>query len=72
MPRFAKPADPRLGRAALYIRMSTDHQQYCTANQRAAIGLYPSLQRVCAGQALSEPRRRGRRAPSPPSEPPHY
>jgi DNA invertase Pin-like site-specific DNA recombinase len=28
------------GRAAEYVRMSTDHQTYSTANQRAAIAVY--------------------------------
>lgn len=40
--RWERPLPPstRLGRAAQYLRMSTDHQQYSIANQAAAIALY--------------------------------
>ena len=39
----SQPSDPpasQLRRAAQYLRMSTDHQQYSIANQTAAIALY--------------------------------
>ncbi len=39
--KLASEQDPsRLRRAAQYVRMSTEHQQYSIANQSAAISLY--------------------------------
>jgi DNA invertase Pin-like site-specific DNA recombinase len=40
--RWQRPIPPstRLGRAAQYLRMSTEHQQYSIPNQAAAIALY--------------------------------
>ncbi|MBR0916131.1 hypothetical protein [Bradyrhizobium japonicum] len=39
-PRADVLAPPRTGRAAQYVRMSTDHQRYSTQNQAAAIAVY--------------------------------
>src|ERR1700732_4299261 len=36
----------RLLRAAQYLRMSTEHQQYSTANQAAAIALYAAAHNI--------------------------
>ena len=36
-----EPNQPK--RAALYVRMSTEHQQYSTSNQRDVILAYASL-----------------------------
>src|SRR3974390_3500337 len=38
--RASHQPSSQLGRAAQYLRMSTEHQQYSIANQSAAIALY--------------------------------
>jgi DNA invertase Pin-like site-specific DNA recombinase len=38
--RLCSPPSSQLSRAAQYLRMSTEHQQYSIANQSAAIALY--------------------------------
>src|SRR5215468_4100832 len=42
----ADPGSVRLLRAAQYLRMSTDHQQYSIANQAAAIALYAAAHNI--------------------------
>jgi hypothetical protein len=37
------PHDDQRGRAAQYVRMSTDHQKYSTQNQEDAIAEYAAL-----------------------------
>jgi hypothetical protein len=39
-PRSDLLSPTRTGRAAQYVRMSTDHQRYSTQNQAAAIAVY--------------------------------
>ena len=41
-----KPTEPRLRRAAQYVRMSTDHQQYSIASQKAAIAEYAAFTKL--------------------------
>jgi DNA invertase Pin-like site-specific DNA recombinase len=38
--RPSNPSSSELSRAAQYLRMSTEHQQYSILNQSAAIALY--------------------------------
>jgi DNA invertase Pin-like site-specific DNA recombinase len=42
----ANPPSSRLLRAAQYLRMSTEHQQYSPANQAAAIALYAAAHNI--------------------------
>jgi hypothetical protein len=63
----ANPLSSRLVRAAQYLRMSTDHQQYSIANQSAAIALYAAahnigIVRSFADEGLSGTTIKGRRA----------
>jgi DNA invertase Pin-like site-specific DNA recombinase len=48
MARWRKPTPPPsiLRRAAQYVRMSTEHQQYSIANQSAAIALYGAAHKI--------------------------
>ena len=48
MARWRKPIPPpsTLRRAAQYVRMSTEHQQYSIANQSAAIALYGAAHKI--------------------------
>lgn len=48
MARWRKPTPPpsTLRRAAQYVRMSTEHQQYSIANQSAAIALYGAAHKI--------------------------
>jgi DNA invertase Pin-like site-specific DNA recombinase len=42
----ANTPSTHLLRAAQYLRMSTDHQQYSTVNQSAAIALYAAAHNI--------------------------
>jgi len=44
--QIPKPPSSRLLRAAQYLRMSTEHQQYSIANQSAAIALYAAAHNI--------------------------
>jgi DNA invertase Pin-like site-specific DNA recombinase len=44
--QIANPPSSRLVGAAQYLRMSTEHQQYSTANQSAAIALYAAAHNI--------------------------
>ena len=41
-----RPPEPRLRRAAQYVRMSADHQRYSIASQKAAIAEYAALHAI--------------------------
>jgi hypothetical protein len=49
-----------LGRAAEYVRMSTEHQQYSIANQSAAIALYAAAHHLGIVQAFVDAGKTGR------------
>jgi len=44
--RPSSPSSGHLSRAAQYLRMSTEHQQYSIANQSAAIALYAAAHNI--------------------------
>src|ERR1700733_118917 len=46
MPRIKSPTGTNAGRAAMYVRMSTEHQQYSTENQSDAIERYALRQNL--------------------------
>jgi DNA invertase Pin-like site-specific DNA recombinase len=44
--RTSQPPSSQLARAAQYLRMSTEHQQYSIVNQSAAIALYAAAHNI--------------------------
>jgi hypothetical protein len=53
-------------RAAQYVRMSTDYQQYSTENQAAAIATYADAHELCITASSRITFRRGFAAPASP------
>jgi DNA invertase Pin-like site-specific DNA recombinase len=59
-PRLKKTTDTTsLGRAAQYVRMSTEHQQYSIENQSAAIALYAAAHNLGITRSFVDPGKTG-------------
>src|SRR5262245_31175226 len=59
--RHSPPDDPPLVRAAQYVRMSTEHQQYSTENQSDAIRGYALGRGYEIGKTYADDGKRGLR-----------
>lgn len=57
--RSDPPSSP-FPRAAQYLRMSTDHQQYSIANQSAALALYAAVHSIAIVRAFVDEGKTGR------------